>query len=54
MSSLLERLKRVRLIRAFVCAIVGAVSYPELVLVNRLKISGTENIKDLPPGLFYL
>ena len=49
MSSLLERLKRVRIVRAFVYAIVGAVSYPGLVWVNRLKISGTENIKNLPP-----
>ena len=49
MSSLLERLKRVRILRAFVYAIVGAVSYPGLVWDNRLKISGTENIKNLPP-----
>ncbi len=49
MSSLLERLKRVRIVRAFVYAIVGTVSYPGLVWVNRLKISGTENIEHLPP-----
>ena len=48
MSSFLERLKRVRIVRAFVYAIVGIVSYPGLVWVNRLKISGTENIEHLP------
>jgi len=48
MSSFLERLKRVRIVRAFVYAVVGMVSYPGLVWVNRLKIAGTENIKDLP------
>jgi 1-acyl-sn-glycerol-3-phosphate acyltransferase len=48
MSSFLEKLKRVRVVRAVVYAIVGMVSYPGLVWVNRLKISGTENIKDLP------
>jgi len=31
-----------------VYAIVGIISYPGLVWINRLKISGTENIKDLP------
>src|SRR4029450_4643784 len=48
MSSFLESLKRVRIVRAFVYAIVGIVSYPGLVWVNRLKISGTENIERLP------
>ena len=48
MSSFIERLKRVRIVRAFVYAIVGIVSYPGLVWVNRLKISGTENIEHLP------
>jgi len=48
MSSFLERLQRVRIVRAFVYAIVGIVSYPGLVWVNRLKISGTENIERLP------
>ena len=43
-----EKLKRVRIIRAIVYAIVGLFSYPGLVWINRLKISGTENIKDLP------
>ena len=48
MSSIFERLKRVRIVRALVYAIVGAASYPGLVWVNHLKISGTENIEHLP------
>src|SRR5215467_11554781 len=48
MASFFKKLKKIRIIRAFVYAIVGIVSYPGLVWVNRLKISGTENIKDLP------
>jgi 1-acyl-sn-glycerol-3-phosphate acyltransferase len=48
MSSLIEKLKKIRLIKAIVYAIVGVVSYPGLAIINRLKISGTENIKNLP------
>jgi len=48
MSSFLEKLKRVRVIRAIVYAIVGVVSYPGLVWINHLRISGTDNIKRLP------
>jgi len=48
MASLIDKLKRIRIVRAFVYAIVGIISYPGLVWINRLKISGTENIKDLP------
>ena len=50
MSSFSEKLKKIRIIRALVYAIVGIVSYPGLVWVNKLKISGTEYIKDLPKG----
>jgi 1-acyl-sn-glycerol-3-phosphate acyltransferase len=48
MSSFFESLKRIRIIRTLVYAVVGVISYPGLVWVNRLKIFGTENIKDLP------
>ena len=48
MASFFESLKRVRIIRGFVYAIVGIASYPGLALVNRLKVSGTEHIKNLP------
>src|SRR3982074_1359497 len=43
-----ERLKKIRIIRAIVYFIVGVVSYPGLMWVNKLKISGTENISSLP------
>jgi len=48
MSKLIEKLKHIKLVRAIVYAIVGTISYPGLVWFNRLKISGTENISDLP------
>jgi 1-acyl-sn-glycerol-3-phosphate acyltransferase len=48
MASFTEKLKKIRILRAVVYAIVGVISYPGLVWVNRLKISGTENIENLP------
>ncbi|HVZ55166.1 MAG TPA: lysophospholipid acyltransferase family protein [Chitinophagaceae bacterium] len=48
MSKLTEKLKRVRIVKAFVYAVVGILSYPGLVWVNRLKISGTEHLRKLP------
>ncbi|HEV2352786.1 MAG TPA: lysophospholipid acyltransferase family protein [Puia sp.] len=45
-----ERLKRLRLVRKLVYAIVGIVSYPGLTIVNRLRIMGTEHIRKLPKG----
>ncbi|TAL47892.1 MAG: 1-acyl-sn-glycerol-3-phosphate acyltransferase [Chitinophagaceae bacterium] len=48
MEKLAERIKHIKPLRSLVYAIVGLVSYPGLTIVNRLKISGTEHIKDLP------
>src|SRR5882724_1686333 len=48
MSTLSERLKKVRLVRKLVYALVGVISYPVLTIVNRLKISGTEHLRRLP------
>ena len=45
-----QRLKRFRLVRKMVYAIVGMVSYPGLTIVNRLRISGTEHLRRLPKG----
>jgi 1-acyl-sn-glycerol-3-phosphate acyltransferase len=45
-----ERLKNIHIIRKIIYFFIGVVSYPGLVIVNKLKISGTENIKDLPEG----
>ncbi len=48
MSSIRERLKKFQLVRKIVYAIVGLFSYPGIAMINKLKISGTEHIKDLP------
>jgi 1-acyl-sn-glycerol-3-phosphate acyltransferase len=48
MASFTERLKNFRLVRKIVYAIVGIMSYPGLVWVNKLKIRGTENLENLP------
>jgi 1-acyl-sn-glycerol-3-phosphate acyltransferase len=48
MTEFLTRLKHIRPLRSLVYAVVGAVSYPGLTMLNRLKISGTEHIENLP------
>jgi 1-acyl-sn-glycerol-3-phosphate acyltransferase len=45
-----QRLKNFRFVRKLVYAIVGAVSYPGLMIVNRLRITGTEHLRRLPKG----
>jgi len=45
-----ERLKRLRLVRKLVYAVVGIVSYPGLTIVNRLRIMGTDHVRKLPKG----
>ena len=46
--NLLDRLKHFSPIRKFVYATVGFVTYPGLALVNKISISGTENLRGLP------
>ncbi|MBA4167727.1 MAG: 1-acyl-sn-glycerol-3-phosphate acyltransferase [Chitinophagaceae bacterium] len=46
--ALSERLKNFKIVRKILYAIIGVVSYPGFVWVNKLKISGTENIARLP------
>jgi 1-acyl-sn-glycerol-3-phosphate acyltransferase len=48
MSSLTDRLKHIRIVRSVVYTIVGALSYPGLAIINKLKIEGTENLENLP------
>jgi len=48
MTSIIERLKYFNPVRKLVYFVVGAVSYPGLAIINKLKISGTENLKGLP------
>ena len=43
-----ERLKKVKILRKLVYAVVGLIAYPGLNIINRLHISGTENLKGLP------
>jgi 1-acyl-sn-glycerol-3-phosphate acyltransferase len=46
--ALSERLKKFKIVRKILYAIIGIVSYPGFMWVNKLTISGTENIKGLP------
>ncbi|MEO5984595.1 MAG: lysophospholipid acyltransferase family protein, partial [Ferruginibacter sp.] len=48
MGKLIDKLKHIRLVRAIVYAIVGSASYPMFTVFNKLKIEGTEHLKDLP------
>ncbi|RYY60737.1 MAG: 1-acyl-sn-glycerol-3-phosphate acyltransferase [Chitinophagaceae bacterium] len=48
MSKLRERLKNIKLVRKLVYVVVGLASYPGLNIINKLKISGTEHLKNLP------
>lgn len=48
MSSLSDKLKHIRIVRAIIYAIVGVITYPGLCILNRLKIEGTEHIANLP------
>ena len=48
MSSFWDRLKETKLVKGFVYAIVGALSYPGLTMMNRLTINGMENLQTLP------
>jgi 1-acyl-sn-glycerol-3-phosphate acyltransferase len=46
--SIWKKLAEYRIVRKIVYAVVGIFSYPGLAMVNRLKISGTEHIENLP------
>ncbi|HYF30915.1 MAG TPA: lysophospholipid acyltransferase family protein [Chitinophagaceae bacterium] len=48
MASIIRRLKNFRLVRKIVYAIVGIISYPGLVIINKLRIRGTEHLEKLP------
>jgi 1-acyl-sn-glycerol-3-phosphate acyltransferase len=44
----IDRVKRISIFRKFLYFIIGIVTYPGMAIVNKLKISGTENLKGLP------
>lgn len=46
--TLLERIKHIRIVRSLVYGVVGAVSYPGLTMVNKIRIEGTEHLRNLP------
>lgn len=48
MDLLVEKLKHIKIIRSIVYAFIGIATYPGLVFVNKISISGTEHIKNLP------
>lgn len=48
MSEVSDKFKQSRLVKSLVYFVVGLASYPGLMILNRLRISGTENIKKLP------
>ncbi|MBX3242064.1 MAG: 1-acyl-sn-glycerol-3-phosphate acyltransferase [Chitinophagaceae bacterium] len=50
MASLYEKLRGIKLVRKFIYVLIGSISYPRLVLLNKFRISGTEHLKDLPAG----
>lgn len=48
MGAFTERLKHIKIFRSVVYAVVGIVTYPGLMLINKLKVEGTEHIENLP------
>ena len=48
MVSIADRLKNFHPVQKIVYFLVGIFSYPGLAMVNKLKISGTEHLRDLP------
>ena len=45
---LVDKLKKVKVVRKLFYAVVGLVTYPGLAIVNKIKITGTEYLKQLP------
>src|SRR5574340_515494 len=48
MSNWMKSLQQTRIVKSLVYFLVGILSYPGIAIINRLKISGTENLKGLP------
>ncbi len=48
MPTFLEKLKETKLVKGTIYAMLGVLSYPGINIINRLKISGTENLENLP------
>ena len=48
MKRWIESLQQTKVVKSILYFIVGIFSYPGLAIINKLKISGTENLKNLP------
>lgn len=48
MKRWLESLQQTKVVKSIIYFITGIFSYPGLAIINKLKISGTENLKNLP------
>ncbi len=46
--NLAGRLKHIKIIRSIVYGVVGFATYPGLVMINKIRIEGTEHLKNLP------
>jgi len=46
--NLIERFKQIRVVRSLVYGVVGMATYPGLALINKIKIEGTEHLRNLP------
>ncbi|MEY3433297.1 MAG: hypothetical protein RL131_1233 [Bacteroidota bacterium] len=45
---LVDHLKKITLVRKLVYAVLGTLTYPGLAIINKIKVSGTENLANLP------
>lgn len=48
MKRWIEGLQQTKVVKSIIYFIVGIFSYPGLAIINKLKITGTENLKNLP------
>ena len=44
----IDRLSRINPLRKILYAIIGICTYPGIAIINKIKISGTEYLKNLP------
>jgi 1-acyl-sn-glycerol-3-phosphate acyltransferase len=45
---MIESLKKTRILKSLAYCLIGIFTYPGLAIINKIKISGTEHLKDLP------
>ncbi len=53
MKRWIDSLKQTRLIKSIVYFLVGIITYPGFAIINRVKIKGTEHLKNLPKRRMY-